>query len=67
MEKLLDAELAKSLELEQHLEGLKRRLHAAEEKASVAEGGYVVLLHVIVVYSTQGQGTFTLQDQSHKL
>jgi len=39
VEKLLDTQLSKSLELEQDLEDLKKRLAAAEERASQAEGG----------------------------
>eukprot|EP00983_Pelagomonas_calceolata_P003952 127984-Pelagomonas_calceolata.AAC.1 len=38
VENLLDAELAKSLDLEQQMGALRQRLSAAEERASSAEG-----------------------------
>lgn len=44
VEKLLDTELSKSLELEQQLEDLKRKLAAAEERASQAEGAFYLLI-----------------------
>ncbi len=39
LEKLLDAELSKALELEQQLGAVRQRLTTAEERASNAEGG----------------------------